>query len=63
MKLYLSSYGFGANLQALANLIGENKKVAIIPNALDFGVADRVAEAVMKAYKEDKKIDAPKHEL
>lgn len=35
MRLYLSSYGFGDNPQALADLIGENKKVAIIPNALD----------------------------
>lgn len=35
MKLYLSSYKFGDNPQVLADLIGENKKIAIIPNALD----------------------------
>lgn len=35
MKLYLSSYKFGDNPQALADLVGENKKIAIIPNALD----------------------------
>ena len=35
MKLYLSSYQLGNNPQALADLVGENKKVAIIPNALD----------------------------
>ena len=35
MKLYLSSYRFGNNPQSLANLVGVNKKIAIIPNALD----------------------------
>lgn len=35
MKLYLSSYKFGDNPQALADLIGKNKRIAIIPNALD----------------------------
>ena len=35
MKLYLSSYRFGDNPQQLAELFSENKKVAIIPNALD----------------------------
>lgn len=35
MKFYLSSYKFGDNPQDLADLIGENKKIAIIPNALD----------------------------
>ena len=35
MKLYLSSYKFGDQPQQLANLIGLNKKIAIIPNALD----------------------------
>jgi dipeptidase E len=35
MKLYLSSYKLGNNPQALADLIGVNKKIAIIPNALD----------------------------
>lgn len=35
MKLYLSSYKIGNNPQLLADLIGVNKKIAIIPNALD----------------------------
>ena len=35
MKLYLSSYKIGNNPQALAELIGENKRIAIVPNALD----------------------------
>jgi len=35
MKLYLSSYRFGDNPQQLAELIGNNKRIAIIPNALD----------------------------
>lgn len=35
MKLYLSSYRFGDNPQQLADLILANKRMAIIPNALD----------------------------
>lgn len=35
MKLYLSSYRFGDEPQKLADLVGENKRIAIIPNALD----------------------------
>lgn len=35
MKLYLSSYKIGNNPRLLADLIGSNKKIAIIPNALD----------------------------
>ena len=35
MKLYLSSYRFGDEPQKLAELVGGNKKIAIIPNALD----------------------------
>jgi dipeptidase E len=35
MKLYLSSFRFGNNPQQLADLVGENKKIGIIPNALD----------------------------
>lgn len=36
MKLYLSSYKFGDDPQRLASLIGQNKKIAVISNALDF---------------------------
>ncbi|QQG41292.1 MAG: Type 1 glutamine amidotransferase-like domain-containing protein [Candidatus Woesebacteria bacterium] len=37
MKLYLSSYRLGDNPQQLVNLIGSNKKVAVIANSIDFG--------------------------
>lgn len=36
MKLYLSSYHVGADPQVLVNLVGKNKKAAVIPNAMDF---------------------------
>lgn len=36
MRLYLSSYKLGDNPQLLANLFGEDKRVAVITNALDF---------------------------
>jgi malate dehydrogenase (oxaloacetate-decarboxylating) len=48
---------------AIADCVQTIERDCIIPNALDMGVADKVAEAVMKAYLEDKKIEAPKHEL
>jgi dipeptidase E len=35
VKLYLSSYHLGTDTRLLTDLIGENKKIAIIPNALD----------------------------
>lgn len=35
MKLYLSSYHFGNEPQKLAELVGDNRKIGIIPNALD----------------------------
>lgn len=34
--MYLSSYRLGDDPQQLVNLVGSNKKVAVIPNALDF---------------------------
>lgn len=36
MKLYLSSYHVGADPQVLVNLVGKNKRAAVIPNAMDF---------------------------
>lgn len=49
MKLYLSSYKFGDNPQSLANLIGDNKKIAIIPNALDvYTDLDRRADGLQR---------------
>lgn len=35
MKLYLSSYKFGNSIQSLANMMSNNKSIAIIQNALD----------------------------
>lgn len=36
MKLYLSSYRLGNNAEQLVQMVGENKKTAVITNALDF---------------------------
>lgn len=36
MKFYLSSFKIGNNIQALHKLLPSNKKVAYIPNAVDF---------------------------
>jgi hypothetical protein len=36
MKLYLSSDHLGNESQKLKEMVGSNKKAAIIPNALDF---------------------------
>lgn len=36
MKLYLSSYRLGNNPEKLKDLFGENKKIAVIVNAIDF---------------------------
>jgi len=36
MKMYLSSYRLGNNPEKLVGLMGANKKIAVIPNALDF---------------------------
>ena len=35
MKLYLSSYKFGNSIQSLADMMSDNKSIAIIQNALD----------------------------
>lgn len=49
MKLYLSSYKFGDNPKALADLVGKNKRIAIIPNALDvYTDADRRAQGLQR---------------
>jgi len=49
MKLYLSSYKFGDNPQQLADLVGKNKKIAIIPNALDvYPDSDRKNEGLQR---------------
>ena len=41
MKLYLSSYYFGDHPTDFSNLIGDNKKVAIIMNATDISPSDK----------------------
>jgi dipeptidase E len=41
MKLYLSSYKFGNHPKKLAELSGNNKKVAVIMNAVAFGDKER----------------------
>jgi len=41
MKLYLSSYKFGNHPEQLTGLAGNNKKVAVIMNAVDFGDKER----------------------
>lgn len=46
MKLYLSSYKFGNFTNELVKLIGENKRVAIIMNALDYGDPVRVKKNI-----------------
>lgn len=46
MKLYLSSYKFGNFTNELVKLIGENKRVAIIMNALDYGDPVRVKKSL-----------------
>ena len=37
MKLYLSSFRLGDHPQQLVDMVGENKKVAVIANSIDFG--------------------------
>lgn len=41
MKLYLSSYKFGNHPEQLTELVRNNKKVAVIMNAVDFGDKER----------------------
>jgi len=45
MQLYLSSYKLGNEAERLLNLFKENKRVAYIPNALDFSAADPVRKS------------------
>lgn len=45
MKMYLSSYKLGNELEKLKTLIPPNKKTGYIPNALDYSSADPVRRA------------------
>lgn len=55
VKLYLSSYQLGDNPQSLVNLVGANKKVAVIPNALDFSTDTSRRDASMQKEFDDLK--------
>jgi len=64
MKLYLSSYGLGNNPQQLVDLIGNNKKVAVIPNALDFSTdIERRNEGVRREINDLKKLGLQPEEV
>lgn len=53
MKLYLSSYRLGDNPELLAELLGSNKKVAVISNALDFSTdLERLAKGRQREFDE-----------
>ena len=51
MRLYLSSYKFGNYTDELVKLAGDNKKVAIITNAVDYGDRDRVLASLSEDIK------------
>lgn len=55
MKLYLSSYRLGNNPQLLVDLVSKNKRVAIIPNALDFSTDSKRVNAGINREKDDMK--------
>jgi dipeptidase E len=48
MKLYLSSYGLGNKPKELSNLIGANKRTAVIMNAQDLVLPERRAERLQQ---------------
>ena len=52
MKLYLSSYRLGNNPEKLVELLSDNKKIAVIANAMDFADdsqrEEKVGESVME---------------
>jgi len=57
MKFYLSSYRLGDDPQKLVSLVGENKKAAVIPNALDFATdIPRRNEGVQRELDDLKKL-------
>lgn len=51
MRLYLSSYGIGNHPEELIKLVGDNKKVAIILNAIDFGTEEARKERLEREIK------------
>lgn len=64
MKFYLSSYRLGNDPQRLIEIVGENKRVAVIPNALDF--SDDLArreEGILREIDDLKKLGLEPEEL
>lgn len=53
MKLYLSSYHLGNEPEQLTALLGENKRAAVIPNALDYSTdQERLAKSRQREFDE-----------
>jgi dipeptidase E len=50
MKLYLSSYNLGDNPEQLIDLIGINKKIAVIANASDIKTVDERIQKVKEEF-------------
>lgn len=67
MKLYLSSYRIGDTPEVLTDLIeqaGTNKKIAVIPNALDFAINRiRVMQSLQKDFADLRDCGLEPHEL
>lgn len=64
MKLYLSSYRLGDKPEQLTELLGDNKKVAVIPNALDFSTdLARREQSQKREFDDLKSIDLEVEEL
>jgi dipeptidase E len=59
MRLYLSSYKVGKQPELLLRLCGDNKKVAVIRNAIDYAVPEARKESVDRAIQELKEIGLP----
>jgi dipeptidase E len=64
MKLYLSSYHIGDEPQKLVDLVGNNKKAAVIPNALDFSTdIDRRKASMQREIDDLKKLGLEPEEV
>lgn len=64
MKLYLSSYRLGNKTDELVSLIKNNRKVAVIPNALDFSTdLDRRAKSQQREFEDLQGIGLEPEEL
>jgi dipeptidase E len=63
MKLYLSSYRLGDNPKKLIELFSDNKKVALIANAMDFADNAQKKEKVKHSMTELKKLGLLSEEI